>query len=175
MAKTKKNRTLSELLAAGEERSILSGNKKSHNDKPYKVKGQKYTTVGSNNWMNIRHSANQTWQGEVGNADGFVLFSDPELSVRAFFRVLNSYAKQGADTIGKIVSKYAPAGDDNNTQGYIRDVVAAMRTSLSDKTISKDTKIDSSKFAAIASAMMKIESGQSKDIKWFQTIYNKYF
>lgn len=168
----KKNKTLLELMQSSERDNSFTSKTV---EKPYKVAGKKYSTVSSNNWMNIRHSNAQTWQGEVGSADGFVLFSDPELSIRAFYRVLNSYIKQGADTIGKIITKYAPAGDNNNTNGYIRDVVAMIKLSKNDPKVGKDTKITTADYPYLAAAMMKIESGIEKDVPWFKAIYDKYF
>lgn len=131
-----------------------------------------YTTIGSNNLMNIRHSKNQTWMGEIGNKGGFVIFEKPEYSIRAFYKILNSYVKQGADTLDKIANKYAPRSDGNNPDTYIRlskEILNANKV-----TIPKDGKVSYSMYPYLAKVFYRIESGLDEPVDYFSTIYKTY-
>lgn len=57
-----------------------------------------------------------------GQSSGFQQFTSPEAGVAAMARQLRLYENRDhLDTIEKIVSKYAPPGE-NDTRGYVRDV-----------------------------------------------------
>ena len=78
----------------------------------------------NNNPGNIVRN-NIKWQGMSPDQSGdgrFVVFQSPEYGVRALGRVLQSYAKQGHNTIRLIVKRYAPP-IENNTDAYIASVV----------------------------------------------------
>lgn len=83
--------------------------------------------IRNNNIGNIRISSNN-WKGKIPkeqNTDGvFEQFTSLAYGVRALIVLLNNYIKlYGANTITKIITKYAPS-NENNTAGYIASVVS---------------------------------------------------
>lgn len=81
----------------------------------------------NNNWLNIRIS-DANWQGKkASNTDGaFEQFDTPELGIRAAARNIKTYASRGLNTIKDIISTWAPASDNNNTNSYITNVASRM-------------------------------------------------
>lgn len=78
----------------------------------------------NNNPLNIRISSN-AWKGKVlPNTDGaFEQFQDIAYGYRAALATMRTYiTKYGLNTVADIISRWAPANDNNNTLGYIRDV-----------------------------------------------------
>jgi len=80
----------------------------------------------NNNPGNIRLTYDSTgkktyWRGEIDGVDkSFKTFKNMYYGYRAIFITLNSYFNKSHDTIEKIVSRYAPAEDNNNVQSYIK-------------------------------------------------------
>lgn len=79
-----------------------------------------------NNPLNIRASKDK-WQGEkglqiAGRNGKFVVFENLKYGTRAAFRLIKNYIKNGNNTINKIISKWAPSSDGNNTTNYINRV-----------------------------------------------------
>lgn len=72
---------------------------------------------------NIRKSKDQ-WEGAVGDDGAFVIFDSPESGVRALAKNLQSYGRQGYDSIEKIINRWAPP-NENDTKAYIDSVVSA--------------------------------------------------
>ena len=82
------------------------------------------TTRGlkNNNPLNIRKS-NDTFLGEKTSTDkAFKQFIAMAYGYRAAFVILSNYNKRGANTIEKIISKWAPPSDGNHTENYIQNV-----------------------------------------------------
>lgn len=79
--------------------------------------------VRNSNPGNIRKSKDQ-WEGAIGDDGAFVIFDSPESGVRALAKNLQSYGRQGYDSIEKIINRWAPP-NENDTQAYINSVVAA--------------------------------------------------
>lgn len=80
-----------------------------------------YTQRGlrNNNPGNIRDNQQNDWLGRVGKDDkGFVIFDKPENGIRAIVRTLDSYARRGINTVGEIISTWAP-DVENNTASYV--------------------------------------------------------
>lgn len=77
----------------------------------------------NNNPLNIRYNANNNWQGKVlPNTDGvFEQFTSMEYGYRAAIYLIKKYINQGYRTVSEIISKWAPA-TENNTTGYISTV-----------------------------------------------------
>ena len=84
----------------------------------------------NNNPGNIRltfdSKGNKTyWQGEIDGADkSFKTFKNMFYGYRAIFITLSSYFDKGFNTIEKIVNRYAPASDNNDTSSYIKTLVS---------------------------------------------------
>ena len=73
------------------------------------------------NPLNIRYSPANNWRGQTGENKGFCVFSSEAYGMRAAFRILTNYIKNGHNTIRKIVSRWAPPSE-NNTEKYIEFV-----------------------------------------------------
>ena len=79
--------------------------------------------IRNDNPFNIRHGKSQ-WVGmrEKQTDKQFVQFTERVYGYRAAFVLLRGYIGKGKDTIGKIIAKWAPSSDGNNTQSYINYV-----------------------------------------------------
>lgn len=108
----------------------------------------------NNNPLNIRYSSANDWKGQIGSDGAFCQFSSRDYGYRAAFKNLFSYIKAGNNTIRKIITRWAPPEDNNNTAGYIENV-------SSRSGIDKDLQIavtDKDKLFKIVREMAKIES-----------------
>ena len=125
-------------------------------------KGDKRGSRGlrNDNPLNIRHGKSQ-WVGmrEKQTDKAFVQFKSRVYGYRAAFVLIRNYIKKGKDTIGKIIARWAPSSDGNNTQAYINYV-------------SKSTGIDASRvlrwedkddLVEIVRSMAHMESGIIED------------
>lgn len=77
--------------------------------------------IRNNNPLNIRHGKSQ-WVGMAKEQTdrAFVQFTERKYGYRAAFVLLKNYInKYGANTVTKIVERWAPAKDGNDTAGYI--------------------------------------------------------
>lgn len=122
-----------------------------------------------NNPLNIRASRDK-WQGEkglqiAGKNGKFVVFDSLKYGTRAAFRLIKNYIKNGNNTINKIISKWAPSSDGNNTTNYINRV-------SNNTQIPKEKVIDSNDFETlkkIVAEMAIVETGiilKNDDLKY---------
>jgi hypothetical protein len=87
-----------------------------------KVKGSS-NGFAINNPGNIRYIAPpHAWQGQIANHNGYGQYDTLQNGVRAIGKQLSVDYNRGNNTIAKLISVWAPAADDNNTQAYIADV-----------------------------------------------------
>ncbi len=79
--------------------------------------------IRNNNPLNIRHGKSQ-WVGmrKKQTDKQFVQFTARVYGYRAAFVLLRNYIGKGKDTIGRIIARWAPSSDGNNTQSYINYV-----------------------------------------------------
>ena len=113
----------------------------------------------NHNWLNIRLSDNNTWQGEtVGNDNAFETFSSPEYGVRAAAKLVTNYYNSGLNTISKIINKWAPT-NENDTQNYINIVASRMNIDPNKKIDVKDPNV----MENLLSAMTFVENGKEGD------------
>lgn len=82
--------------------------------------------IRNNNPGNLEASWAFTWQGQNGTDGRFATFASPEHGIRALGVNLLSYQRRGLDTISKIISRWAPPQDNNNTTAYIQNVSQAL-------------------------------------------------
>lgn len=121
--------------------------------------------VRNNNPGNIRltfdSKGNPTyWTGEIKGTDkDFKTFKSMPYGFRAMFITLNSYFNKGFDTVSKIVSRYAPAADNNDTAAYIRNV--AMRLNVNENLPLKFSDVETVK--KLIAAMSRQELGIEPD------------
>src|ERR1700735_68750 len=76
----------------------------------------------SNNPGNIRLTSTM-WEGESAlqaNPD-FVQFTDVKWGIRAIARILQSYEREGIDTLQEAIERWAPRSE-NDTEAYLSDV-----------------------------------------------------
>jgi len=116
--------------------------------------------VRNKNLLNVRPNVdeNDPWLGQSGVDQNYAVFESIDMGIRAGDRVLTTYGtKHGINTIEKVLNRFAPKGDGNDTESYIKNV--------SEKTgIARDEKIDlsdSSVRDALLSAMVRQETGEN--------------
>jgi len=113
--------------------------------------------IRNNNPLNIRHDENNDWEGKRGvqTDKAFVQFEERVYGYRAAFVLISNYILKGMNTIKRIICRWAPPSDGNNTYGYIKHV--------SDTTgIGVETPLDfeeEEKMVEIVRSMAQIESG----------------
>lgn len=110
--------------------------------------------IRNNNPLNLRYVAAINWQGQVGQNKGFAVFDKPENGIRAATRNLDNYAKQGVNTIEKIIARWAPAVE-NNVESYIQSVCKNSGFNRS-QVISKSR----GDYLLLLKAMIKHENGK---------------
>lgn len=121
----------------------------------------------NNNPGNIR--AFDTWQGQIGTNQGFVVFQDIPFGIRALAIVLVNKIDNGLDTIESIIYSYAPPSE-NNTEAYISQVVST--TGISRTAILND---DSSTIKKLMKGIIRVEVGPTYAAKIDDNDYNDAF
>lgn len=71
-----------------------------------------------NNPLNIRYVITNQWLGQVGERNGFCVFSEEKFGWRAAFVLLKNYHKKGFRSVSQIVHRFAPASE-NPTSSYV--------------------------------------------------------
>ena len=114
----------------------------------------------NDNPLNIRHGKSQ-WVGmrEKQTDKSFVQFKSRVYGYRAAFVLLRNYIGKGKDTIGKIIAKWAPPSDGNNTQSYINYVSSTTGINAS-HALRWEDKED---LVVIVRSMAHMESGIIED------------
>ncbi len=110
----------------------------------------------NNNPGNLEASWAFTWQGQNGTDGRFATFASPEHGIRALGVNLLAYQRRGLDTISKIISRWAPPQDNNNTTAYIQNVSLALG-------VSPTTRLDVASPAvltALSKAIIHQENGK---------------
>ena len=119
--------------------------------------------IRNDNPLNIRHGKSQ-WVGmrKKQTDKAFVQFKSRVYGYRAAFVLLRNYIRKGVNTIGKIIARWAPSSDGNNTRAYI-DFVSRTSGIDASRTIKFEDKDD---LVEIVRSMAQVESGiiESKEI-----------
>ncbi|WP_260767379.1 hypothetical protein [Klebsiella aerogenes] len=132
--------------AAGSRRAVAGGGETSA-DGPRGVR--------NNNPGNLEASSSNPWVGQTGSDGRFAKFETPEHGIRALGRNLISYQRQGIDTVGEIINRWAPPTDNNDTAAYIKSVCAQLG-------VKADQPLDASNpdtLQALCAAIIKHENG----------------
>lgn len=111
----------------------------------------------NNNPGNIRHDGVK-WRGEIipSQDKAFKQFESMPWGYRAMFHLINNYSRlHGCDTVRKIVSRWAPPEDNNNTAAYIAAVCKG--ANITPDTIITTTNRDI--MAPVIAAMARVENG----------------
>ena len=108
--------------------------------------------IRNNNPGNIRYSPFAQRQGATGqDAQGFAVFSNMATGEEAEVSLLGNYLQNKHDTIRKIISRYAPASE-NDTTAYIGAV--SRQTGLT-----PDEKLTAANLGALSQAIFAHENG----------------
>lgn len=85
--------------------------------------------IRNNNPGNVMRGS-QAWEGEVqGNDPRYSSFTTPEAGIRAMAKTLINYQdKHGINTVEGVISRWAPASDNNNTAAYVATVAKEIGT-----------------------------------------------
>ena len=115
----------------------------------------------NNNPGNIRQSPTK-YLGEVqpSQDSAFKQFQSIDYGYRAMFVLIEHYyRKRGLKTIRQIISRYAPASE-NNTEGYIQQVASICFRSADEEIdiINKDEMV------LLVSAMSRVENGRVANV-----------
>jgi hypothetical protein len=110
--------------------------------------------IRNNNPGNIRYGDFAKSMGATGaDSGGFAVFGDMQSGIQATAKLLQSYAARGFNTIRKIISRWAPA-NENDTQAYI----AAVAKQLG---VSADTALNGDQLNGVASSIFQHENGSA--------------
>jgi hypothetical protein len=110
--------------------------------------------IRNNNPGNIRYGEFARSAGAIGaDSGGFAVFSDMQTGIEATAKLLRSYTARGFNTIRKIVSRWAPA-NENDTQAYI----AAVAKQLG---VSADTVLSGDQLQGVAGSIFQHENGSA--------------
>lgn len=113
-------------------------------------------SVRNNNPGNLKASSFTKSQPGYQSTDsgGFAVFDSPESGAKAQAALLGSYIDRGYNTVQKIINRWAPPGDNNDTSAYIGTVAKALNVNPND-TISKAL------IPKLQSAISTVEGGSS--------------
>lgn len=122
--------------------------------------------IRNNNPGNIKISDTK-WQGKLNPSSDpiFETFTAPEYGIRALSKIILNDAKEGFNTIHKIISRYAPS-TENNTNAYERNVATHLNVNIDDIIDTDDYET----MYALVSAIMLYENGQ---IPYSDAVINK--
>ena len=115
----------------------------------------------NNNPLNIRRERRNRWQGMAATQTDrrFVQFSSLRMGYSAAFVLLRNYMDKGVNTIGRIIRRWAPAADNNDTLGYI-DSVSRMAGTEADEPL---RFADEQRMVDMVCAMAQMETGTVAD------------
>jgi hypothetical protein len=110
------------------------------------------TTFRNNNPGNIRW--NPRIKGVIGkDSRGFAIFSSKYAGLAAMKSLLSGYIRKGFNTIEKILNRYAPPSDNNNTERYIQFV--SQKSKLNRSAILSTDQVE-----LLIPSMVKMETGK---------------
>lgn len=125
--------------------------------------------IRNHNPLNIRKG--NDWQGEdpAGTDREFEVFINDAYGFRAAFKILKNgfKAQPSRNTIRKIITRWAPPSDGNNTEEYIKVVSQRARINPDEKL----TYVDLGRMVDIVKAMAFVESGHEYDERVIITGY----
>lgn len=126
----------------------------------------------NNNPLNIRRTAD-LWQGlrQEQNDAEFFQFETMAWGYRAAFVVLRTYRNRyGANTIEKIVKRWAPEADGNDTEYYIRKVAVLTGLERNETVDERNPKM----MMELVAAMSRVENGVPAVMREVMAGWNLY-
>lgn len=128
----------------------------------------------NNNPGNLRHGSK--WQGlaPTQTDTSFCQFKTMYYGVRALDKLILNYTRNGYNTISKIISRYAPACE-NNTKAYI-STVASMVNQPADRVLCEHGEIaDIKVLSMVVAAIIAVENGDRNSYHfWYCYAYVVY-
>ena len=115
----------------------------------------------NNNPLNIRYNPANNWQGQTGENKGFCTFKNEAYGIRAGYKILCNYIRNGHNTIERIIHRWAPPSE-NNTDKYIRFVCQETFISMTEP-LGWESMHDYWTIIMILQAMAQIECGKKYD------------
>ena len=132
-------------------------------------------------WLGLKAPSSSPEGGEnkQGYDKAFCQFVAMQYGWRAAFRLLYNYwHKHGCDTIRKIISRWAPPADNNNTEAYIKHVVKHVGWQADEELPPIELKPYT--WCTLALAMADMENGTTVGLDvntimvgWAMAIYGK--
>lgn len=115
---------------------------------------------------NLRHGAK--WQGlaELQKDREFCQFKTMYYGIRALDKLILNYTRYGYNTISKIISRYAPAFE-NNTKAYIT-AVSSMVNQPADRVLCEPGEIaDIKLLSMVVAAIIAVENGDRNNYHYW--------
>jgi hypothetical protein len=112
--------------------------------------------------LNVRPGAPYEGLANPSQRDGFCNFSSATWGFRAAFRNYITKFDRGVNTIRALITEWAPPGDNNNTEAYIKAVCDHVGYKPDDVIALKTWTISS----AVCYAQAEVESGQPFEANW---------
>lgn len=109
--------------------------------------------IRNNNPGNIVYGGFAKSMGATGSDGRFAVFQSMEDGIKAAIELLKGYVAKGYDTVRKIISRWAPPGE-NNTGAYIDAVAKKLG-------ISADMRLSGDQLGGVAQAIFQHENGRA--------------
>jgi hypothetical protein len=109
--------------------------------------------IRNNNPGNIIYGGFAKKMGATGSDGRFAVFQSMEDGIKAAIKLLEGYVSKGYDSVRKIISRWAPPGE-NNTSAYVDAVAKKLG-------ISADTKLSGDQLGGVANAIFQHENGRA--------------
>jgi hypothetical protein len=109
-------------------------------DNKYDAYGTKPRGIRNNNPGNLNFAGQAGATKESGENGRFAVFESMRDGISALYKQIQLYFSRGVNTIESVVNKYAPAGDNNNVQAYIKQLVGATGKQADEKLSGEDTE-----------------------------------
>lgn len=127
----------------------------------------------NNNPFNLRKGV--AWLGRNGDDGAFDIFTSMEYGIRAGLQNFKTQHKKGYNTVSKLLNRWAPVSDGNNTKAYIDFVCKTVPISANEKI----NLADKTTLAGILYAMAQQENGiaitkQKLALSTVQAVVNQY-
>jgi len=119
--------------------------------------------IRNNNPGNIRHG--DRWEGlsKKQTDESFCQFINVKYGIRAIFKILQSYKNNyNIFTIYKIIYRWAPPKDNNDTNSYIKSVISYMNNKEKDiyPVYNEESEINDSNNSVFVMALINHENGE---------------
>ena len=112
--------------------------------------------IRNNNPGNLNYAGQEGATKEGGSNGRFAVFKTAEEGLKALGSQLLRYGQRGLDSVQAIISKYAPASE-NNTQAYMEALAKSLGVGINDKLNLNDPKI----LSALMNGIIQHENGKN--------------